>query len=214
MDIDTYYKKRAYSGMSSSRRRAIIKLLGKPQNKKILDVGCGTGYLGREIKKLGENKVIGIDISAKAIEEAKKVLDEVFILNIEKDELPFTVSTFDIVILTDVLEHLYNPEAVLLKLRKYLKKNGFLIITVPNFSFIRTRFKVLFGNFEYQDKGLLERGHIRFFTKKTLLKLLEKTEFKILKFEPIYHARFTKLRISIKVISTLFATQFAVKAKK
>ena len=144
----------------------------------ILDIGCATGYLGKELKKRG-HQVYGVEISEKAGKEAEKVLNGVIIGDIEEIDLPFPENYFDIIICADVLEHLFNPKEVLIKLKKYLKNDGYLIASIPNIANWKIRLELLKGKFEYKNIGLLDFGHIRFFTYYTAKKMFEETGYKI-----------------------------------
>jgi 2-polyprenyl-3-methyl-5-hydroxy-6-metoxy-1,4-benzoquinol methylase len=148
-------------------------------NQVILDVGCATGYLGAVMKQKG-NRVYGIEISDVAAKKAMKVLDDVIVGNIENIDLPFPKKYFDKIICSDVLEHLFNPRQVLFKLRDYLKPTGELMVVVPNVAYYTIRLMLLMGNWEYRDVGSMDYGHLRFFTKKTISILMEKSGYHVL----------------------------------
>ena len=86
----------------------------------MLDVGCGTGRLGASLKALGIPHVAGVELNPRAAEEARGVLDEVVVADIERDELPFEDSSFDCIVYGDVLEHLVDPWATLVRHRRLL----------------------------------------------------------------------------------------------
>jgi len=157
---------------------AIIKEESKDRRIKILDVGCATGYLGFAAK-MGKNYVCGIEISVTAAEEAKKVLDEVVVGNVEEITLPWPRDYFDIIVCSDILEHLFDPKSTLIKLREYLKPEGKLLVVVPNVAYYAVRLMLLRGKWEYQSHGILDYGHIRWFTKETARKLLMESGFPI-----------------------------------
>lgn len=148
-------------------------------NKTILDVGCASGELGSYLKKHLNSKVYGIDVSNKAIKNAKSKLDKALVCNIETDKLPFKNKFFDIIICGDVLEHLFDPELSLIKLKRYLKDDGYIILSVPNVANIEIRWNLLRGKFDYQKSGILDNSHLRFFTKNTLLKMIDNCKFKV-----------------------------------
>jgi 2-polyprenyl-3-methyl-5-hydroxy-6-metoxy-1,4-benzoquinol methylase len=141
-------------------------------NKKILDVGCGDGTLGKYFIDHNNAKVSGVDISPEAIKIAKQRLNFATVCNIENDALPFKQKQFDIIVCADVIEHLYNPLAALKKLKQYLKDDGYMVLSVPNIANISIRWNLLFGRFDYTDTGILDNSHIRFFTQKSLLSLI------------------------------------------
>lgn len=150
------------------------------ENKIILDVGCASGYLGKEMKKKS-NKVYGIESSKIAAEKAKEVIDDVIIGNVEEMTFPYPKNFFDVVVCADVLEHLVSPKETLTKLKNYLKKEGVLIASIPNIANWRIRKDLLFGRFEYQNTGLMDDGHLRFFTLDTAKRMFKDAGYEILK---------------------------------
>lgn len=226
--INNYYNRRSVYKTRNRRKRIIVKLLKTHtlDNKNILDVGCGEGSLGKALKENGAN-VTGIDISKKAIEIAKKKIDKVFLLDVENDHLPFKRGEFDIIILSEIIEHIFSPTDLLNKIKPFLKQGGYLILTVPNFLYFSNRIKMLFGKFNYTNGGILDFGHIRFFTYKQARELIMRNNFKITKQDYIVNYKLShgvfkiplrilrKLKVLIaKILPGLFAFQFVIKAKK
>ena len=148
------------------------------ENQKILDIGCGTGLLDKEIKKKN-NIVYGIDISKERLKIAKKRLDRVFRQDVNQINIPS--HKFDVLIFADILEHLENPLLLLRTSKKYLKKDGYIIVSIPNVVVWNIRLKFLFGSFTYKESGTLDKSHLRFFTKKTALELVNNAGYKIKK---------------------------------
>jgi GT2 family glycosyltransferase/2-polyprenyl-3-methyl-5-hydroxy-6-metoxy-1,4-benzoquinol methylase/Flp pilus assembly protein TadD len=147
--------------------------------KTILDVGCAAGYLGAALKKKRECHVIGLEVDPVIANYAKERLDEVIVGNIEDKVDTLPPDFFDCVVLADVLEHLQNPGRVLEKLRHSLKENGRLIASIPNvrhWSIVR---QLLEGDWNYADAGILDRTHLRFFTKKSVTRLFTKAGYTI-----------------------------------
>lgn len=152
----------------------------KGSNKKILDVGCNEGYFGKnDIEK--SNQYYGIDILKDAIEVAKKSYKSAYIYDLEKlKPLEFDVEKFDYIIFGDVLEHIKNPVEVLRFFSdKYLEKGGKIIISLPNVANWQIRIKLLFGNFDYTDRGILDNTHLKLYTFKSALKLANSSNLKI-----------------------------------
>ncbi len=198
-------------------------------NKKILDVGCASGKLGAYLKKEKNAIVVGVDISKIAIDQATKVLDETYCLNIEKDNLPFVKNSFDIIICVDILEHLFNPRKTLKKLKHYLKNDGYFVLSIPNIANIEIRLNLLLGKFNYQRTGILDNTHIKFFTQKTAKGLVQSAGLKILKIDYTPGFSFFFLRhkyiknspflqkikyFLCKIWPTLLCCQFIIIAKK
>ncbi|MFA5075462.1 MAG: class I SAM-dependent methyltransferase [Candidatus Babeliales bacterium] len=158
----------------------LFNLIGS--NKKILDVGCGFGALGQEFKKQN-NYVVGIDINQYAIDIAKTRLDQAYVCDItDKNSLNFLQeNSFDFIIFADILEHLYDPVKILKIFNNYLKNDGHIIVSLPNIAAWQIRLKLLFGKFDYQETGILDKTHIKFFTKKTAKNLIENSGYKVKK---------------------------------
>lgn len=148
-----------------------------PFQKSVLDVGCGSGLLGQLYGEKG-NIVYGID-SAREVEAiCKKRLTKFFLADItdfRRIRQLVKNKRFDIIIFADVLEHLVDPVATALFYKQFLKSNGLMYISLPNIAVWYARWSLLLGNFNYTETGVLDKTHLRFFTKKNILRLLECT---------------------------------------
>jgi 2-polyprenyl-3-methyl-5-hydroxy-6-metoxy-1,4-benzoquinol methylase len=140
-----------------------------PSKGEILDVGCGRGQLGEAIRQIGW-KVTGVENSPEACETARTRLDGL----IERDLHDFDGVAaelkgrqFDALIFSDVLEHVYDPLGVLERYLAHVKPGGKVLISVPNMVVWTNRLKLLFGRVTYDDTGVMDRTHIRFFTFRT-----------------------------------------------
>ncbi|MBN2052436.1 class I SAM-dependent methyltransferase [Candidatus Woesearchaeota archaeon] len=170
-------KTASYTGFN----RHIFKLVtGK--NLKILDIGCGEGELGRILKHKG-NVVYGIECEKRGYELSKKKLDKVLFGDISSLQLPKDWKEFDYVIFADVIEHLYDPASVLKKIKPLLKKGGFVLISTPNIANWLIRTRLLFGRFDYKESGVMDKTHIRWFTLRSLKKLVKETGYKVEKID-------------------------------
>lgn len=150
-----------------------------PPGSKVLDVGCANGFFSKELLKYN-CEVYGIEVSSKMANNAKKVLTKVIVGNIEEMKNPFKNEKFDAILCMDVLEHLFDPGAVLGHLKRKLTKSGVLIVTLPNIAHWNMRKELLLGRFNYQDSGILDNGHIRFFTYDTACQLFQENVFKVI----------------------------------
>lgn len=172
-------------------------------NKSILEIGCGSGYLLRELQKKG-CRITGIEIDPVAAEKAKVVGLKIIAGDIEEEKTLGLVGRekFNTIILADVLEHLRDPESVLGKLVKYLKDNGQIIISVPNIGFLTSRLRLMLGQFDYSDWGIMDRTHLRFFTKDTISTLVKNSGLKVERFD--YIANFTQLPLYMQTLYPIF----------
>lgn len=160
--------------------QGLIKKIGS--NLRILDVGCGYGILGEAMAK-GNNVVFGVDISESAIEKAKTRLHFAAVCDITKKEtypLEIKERKFDLIVLADILEHVYDPRSILYSVKDFLKTDGKLILSVPNVANWSNRLQLLFGFWNYTVSGVLDRTHIRFFTRKSIKLLLKSAGYEIL----------------------------------
>lgn len=141
-------------------------------NTKIIDLGCDVGFLG-SILSLFKKKfeIHGVDINKKNLTIAKKYYKKVYLLDLNEQKWPIK-EKFEIAVLADMLEHLYNPQTVIAKVLKLLKKRGILIISVPNIAFWWARLQILLGRFPKENRGIFDRTHIHFYTRDTLSRLL------------------------------------------
>ncbi len=191
----------------SPAQKIIINLV---KDGEILEVGSSSGYMTEEFTKRGCTVDI-IEVDKEAAKEAKEFSRRVFLGSIEDKELKQQVkSKYDFIICADVLEHLVDPEKTLLFLKNKLKTQGFVLISIPNIAYWGMRVGLLRGHFDYQESGLLDKTHLRFYTYNTFLKLLKKLEFKI---EKIYPAE-VSVPLFVKLFPNLLIYHYVVKAKK
>lgn len=166
---------------SISTRYELINLIDKDinDNINILEVGCGAGATLLALKNLYKNaNLYGIEISENAGKVAMGIAD-IIIGNIEDMTLPYKEKYFDYIIFGDVLEHLVDPWKTLDKLRKYIKDDGYIIASIPNIMHIGVIRQILTGNFTYEDSGILDRTHLRFFTAYEIQNMLLKCGFNL-----------------------------------
>ena len=144
------------------------------QNKRVLEVGCATGYFTKVLAERG-CKVIGLEIDPEAALQAEQWAERVVVGDVDNIELWDLVDdeSFDVVTFGDVLEHLRDPLAILRKAVTKLKPEGFIVTSLPNVAHGDVRLALLRGSFEYREIGLLDRTHIRFFTRQTVRELLK-----------------------------------------
>ena len=156
----------------------LITLVGR--DKVVLDVGCAAGDTAEALVARGCT-VSGLDIDAEAAEAARTVLEELVIADIDRNPLSehFKAESFDAIIFGDVLEHLVDPWATLRDAATLLRPGGRILVSIPNVAHAAVRLALLLGNWDYTDKGLLDRTHLRFFTLETVCELLESADLQI-----------------------------------
>ena len=174
-------KNRAYY---ESKREDLIKFI-PTDARHILDVGCGAGATGQMLKsgRKGAVEVIGIECNPAIGEIATKILDKVFIGDVEEISLPFTERYFDCIIYGDVLEHLLNPWDLLKKHCLMLKKGGHIVASIPNIAHYRIVKMLKKKEWNYDNAGVIDKTHLRFFTIKSIRKMFKDADLRILKIE-------------------------------
>jgi SAM-dependent methyltransferase len=149
------------------------------QARRVLDVGCGTGVLGRALKEGHPGRyVAGITHAEPEAERAREVLDQVIIADLETREFG-DLGQFDCVICSHVLEHLRNPVDVLMRLRAVLAVGGTMLIALPNVLYWRQRLQFLLGRFRYTEGGLMDNTHVVFFDWTTARGLIERAGLRV-----------------------------------
>lgn len=161
----------------------ILNVLGREKSPvRILDVGTASGYLGKILKGRG-HCIAGIEYDTVAAESAKNYYDSFRVADIETFEFPYR-GEFDYIVFADVLEHLRDPAAVLRTCLPALKPSGKIIISVPNVANFVVRLSLLFGKFDYMDRGILDKTHLRFFTLRSLKKMMSEVSCRVLEVIP------------------------------
>lgn len=168
-------KQDSYYGFA---RPEVVQVItnNKLSTGKVLEIGCAGGATGKELKnKLPVQYYVGIDISPEAANLAKNHLDRVIVANIEETDLAsehgLKHDEFDLLLALDVLEHLYNPWDTLSELSSYVKPGGYVVVSLPNIQNITIVQELIKGNWQYQDAGILDATHLRFFTLETAKKM-------------------------------------------
>ncbi|MCX6819338.1 MAG: class I SAM-dependent methyltransferase [Candidatus Aenigmarchaeota archaeon] len=155
----------------------IIDMLSKEKKGKLLDIGCGNGFLANELKKIGYD-TYGIDLSSQQVKRAKK-RDVKAKQGSADEKFKFKDNFFDCVVVSEVIEHLFEPENCLRECYRVLKKGGILIVGIPNTSSLQARLAMFFlGESQFVTYPYVTHPHIRMFSKASLIKLLKKHNFK------------------------------------
>jgi len=166
--VSIYTQEVARLGRLGSSHQRVVELV--PPGSVVLDVGCASGYLARELVARGATAVDGLEYDPEEAEVARSTCRRVVVGSVEEPaivaELPD--GAYDAIVFADVVEHLRHPEQALTGLVPKLAPGGRFVISVPNVAHYSVRFGLLRGRFRYEDVGLLDRTHLRFFTRETL----------------------------------------------
>jgi 2-polyprenyl-3-methyl-5-hydroxy-6-metoxy-1,4-benzoquinol methylase len=161
---------------ADSSHGVILDWLRQMPPSRILDLGCSSGQLSSRIRALGHH-VTGVD--AEELPHVRDRCDAFHQADLDRG-LPDEITTgqpFDVVICADVLEHLRRPEDMLAQLHSVLVPRGNVIASVPNFGHWYSRGRTALGLFDYDQRGILDRGHVRFFTRRSFERLTTNAGF-------------------------------------
>ncbi len=203
------------NGFNESRHgahRKMVELVGK--GKAVLELGCGEGFVSERLQR-NQCVVTAVELDKRKAERAKGHCKEIIVGDVETAKLGFKQNSFDAILFGDVLEHLLQPAEVLRKMGQFLKKDGRVIVSIPNIANWKIRLQLLFGGFDYREQGILDKTHLHFFTRKTARQLIEGAGYKIVEedFVPSFPFPFFKPLLA-KINPNAFAFQFIFAAKK
>ena len=182
----------------SQNRLEMLDFIPK-NSKKVLDLGCGQGNFAKILKDKLEAEVWGVEVEKNEAEIARKKLDKLIIAKLEDVAYDLPDNYFDCLVFNDILEHLADPYSVLNDLRTKLTKNGVMVASIPNVRyFFNLKELMVDKNWRYSNSGILDKTHLRFFTKKSIIETLKSLNFEILTIKginPIKLWRFKLLNI-------------------
>ena len=171
--LEDLYREKGAGYFAGARRDYVTEMPADP-GASILELGCGAGGTGA--LSLSEGKAgayVGIELFEPMAQEARRLLTTVHIGNVETMDLPYAPETFDALVCSEVLEHLNNPEATLARLIPLLKPGGRVYASVPNLAHWKIVLGLLRGRFDYQERGAMDRTHLRWFTPRSFRALFE-----------------------------------------
>jgi 2-polyprenyl-3-methyl-5-hydroxy-6-metoxy-1,4-benzoquinol methylase len=184
----------------------------------VLEIGCGDGTTGAMALESGKcSRYVGIELFPAAADKAGKHLSEVHVGDVQTMDLPFAAASFDAVILSEVLEHLVSPWAVLHRIAPLVRPGGIVLASSPNVAHWRVIRELLRGRFELRDSGVFDRTHMRWFTPSTFAAMFENAGFEVMSVGPV-----TPFSSRTKAISTLtrgrldhlFMTQISLQGRR
>jgi SAM-dependent methyltransferase len=214
---DTLHGERLLYGALNCPVQAAIPLSAR----RVLDLGCGTGALGRDVKSRQPAEVVGVTYSEAEAALAEEHLDSVLVQDLNAFE-PDGLGQFDCVVCSHVLEHLCWPDQLLHSIQSLLAPGGRLIVALPNALAWRQRLAFAFGRFRYTDGGLMDRTHFRFFDWHTARSLVSGAGYRVIsargdgvlplaRFVPVL-GRYLN-RVAVRLAPGLFSWQFVIVAE-
>lgn len=186
---------------------------------RVLEGGVSSGYFAELLVRAGR-RVDGIELDPVAAERARRVCERVWIGDLQQIDVDQLDGPYDVLLFGDTLEHVPDPVTVLRALVTKLRPGGVLVVSIPNVANWAVRLGLLAGRFRYTDRGILDRTHLRFYTQRTLVEMLEHAGFTVDKVVgtipvPLLHSE-RLCRIAHRVGNlrpSLFAYTFVVTAR-
>jgi glycosyltransferase involved in cell wall biosynthesis len=163
---------------ADSSHATILRWLEARPTANILDLGCSGGLLSERVRALG-HKITGVDVIE--IDGVRERVDRFIPADLDKG-IPAEArdgGLYDVVLCADILEHVRQPEQLMRQAREVLAPGGVLVTSVPNFGHWYARTRTMLGLFDYDQRGLLDNGHVRFFTRRGLLRRIRSAGFTV-----------------------------------
>lgn len=182
-------------------RMDLLDLAGISFNEaSVLDLGCYRGANGQYLKsRFHDVYYVGVENDPNAIEAIDSSADEVFCLDLDQfNAAELGARKFDVVILGDVIEHLKDPGGLLEEIKKVTHEDSAVLVSIPNIQYYETFLMLLFGRFPRRDRGIFDKTHLRWFTKREFVKLV-KDDYKIAGFKRIFRLVERPSRINMLV---------------
>lgn len=162
-----------------------------------LDVGCGKGNFAKAVKEsVADAEVWGIEIFKEVGEQAIGKIDHVILASAEAALSQLPDGYFDCIIFNDSLEHFVDPYTYLASIRKKLKPNAYIVASIPNVRYYKVMFDLIFkADWRYAKWGVLDKTHLRFFTRKSMLRMFEEAGYRVVKSAGLRVCRKVKIRL-------------------
>lgn len=178
-ELEAAYEAKAREYFAGARIDFVSRLPRDP-SAHILEIGCGSGDTGA-LALAGDRagRYTGIELMPGPAAEARKVLTDVIVGDVEQMDFDWQPAAFDALILSEVLEHLTDPRLLLGKLARYVRPGGIVMASSPNISHWRVLRHLISGQFPAADRGVFDRTHLRWFTPETFAEMFENAGFDI-----------------------------------
>ena len=167
-----------FKDFEGSSHRILLDLLRRHAKRggRLLDLGAAGGELGVAVRDIFSRR-IGFELDIDRIGDLRSRFDTVVMTDLETvSRLPKNI---DAIVLADIIEHLREPSQLLARVRDSLTEDGRLFLSVPNIANVTVRLGLLFGIFEYRERGILDETHLRFYTMRTIKRDVERAGFRI-----------------------------------
>ena len=182
--MESKYASNVEAENTNSAHGIALRLVG--QEKIVLELGAASGHVTKALKGMG-NSVTVVERDGRFAEELAACADTVIIADLDWLDLREHLAgkKFDVILAGDVLEHCSRPDLVIRQLHDLLQPAGYIVISLPNIAHGDMRLSLLSGNFDYRETGLLDRTHLRFFTRRSIDLFLTTSDFKIDQILPV-----------------------------
>ncbi len=167
-------------------RRDMVERLPIDLSAAVLEIGCGSGETGAlALEKKRAGRYVGVELMAEPAARAEARISEVIVGDIEQIELDFRPAEFDALILSEVLEHLREPGAVLRELHRFVRPGGMVLASSPNIAHWKVVRELIMGRFPQTDRGVFDRTHLRWFTPESFAAMFEQAGFQVQGLAPV-----------------------------
>ena len=170
----------------SGVRKDLIDRLEPAKSRAILEIGCGDGSTGAYAKSQAKcTRYVGIELSSNAAQLAERLLDKVYVANVETFDVPERPESFDVLIASEVLEHLVDPWRVLKRLNTLLRPGATVFASSPNAAHYTMIRMLLAGRWDLTESGRMDRTHLRWFTPQSYARMFRDCGFDVISIAPI-----------------------------
>jgi SAM-dependent methyltransferase len=178
-DFRTTARRTSFDDSPGSTHNLVIGLV--EPGSRVLEFGCASGYMSEALRDRLGASVVGVELDAEAAQLAAVHTERVLVGDVEELDLEAELGgeRFDAILFADVLEHLRDPAALLRRVRQFVAEGGVVIASIPNIAHASVRLALLSGSFRYREEGLLDVGHLRFFTREGIQDLFESSGYLI-----------------------------------
>lgn len=182
-------------GYYSGERKDMLPYVPRG-TQRLLEIGCAEAAFSSRLKQDLNLEAWGVEMNAGAAARAAAKLDRVIEGRVEEVLGQLPDGYFDCIVCNDVLEHIYDPYALLTALKGKLSNTGVIVCSIPNIRYYKTLYQLVFKKqWRYEDSGVLDKTHIRFFTLNSIRELFSELGFRIIRIEGVRPTRKVKIRI-------------------